>query len=114
MPTYVLTFNKNGGNFTNEEIREELIIFLYENRAIDIKQCLETTFTFKGGVNTARWKRLITDILCAQGNIFENCNYLFTRVFYTHAGGYEVFQKCNPELQVYVDEQIEKLNKPIN
>ena len=109
MPMYVLTYNKNGGKFSSEEIREELIKFLYQNRAIEIKQCLETTFTFKGPANTAHWKRLITDVLCADGNIFKGCNYLCSRVFYNSDSEYEIFENCNLGLQSYVDDQIKKL-----
>ncbi len=111
MPMYVLTYNKNEGNFSSEEIREELIKFLYENRATEIKQCLETTFMFKGGRNTSFWKRKITDELRSRNGIFEHCFCLFSRVYYTQLSAYEIFGNCNPTLQDYVEGQIEKLKR---
>jgi hypothetical protein len=104
MAKYVFTYNATYENYTSQEVRREVIKFLNHYRATNLQQCLDTTFVFDSVENLNYWETKIQRDLKSEDCVLENGFYLFNKVFYTRAGGYEITRVCNPELQNFVDE----------
>lgn len=86
--------------YDNEEnVRNEVIEFLYKNKAKDIKQCLNTTYHFKSVLNVVDWKTKIERSGLNLDFFLINEVLLGERVNNEGNRLYEIEKKCNPELR---------------
>jgi hypothetical protein len=105
MGKYVFTYNAQYTEYNGNEVREEVIRFFDSNGAINIKQCLDTTFVFdSNGKTTDQWYRLIRTQLDGDGNVLGGGFYLLNSVFYSQQNGHEIKSKCNCDLQSFVED----------
>lgn len=92
-----------------ENVRNEVIEFLYNNGAKDIKQCLNTTYHFKSVLNVVDWKTRIENSALDLDFFLINEVLLGERLNNEGNRLYEIEKKCNPELRESAQEILDNL-----
>jgi len=117
MNKYVLAYDTHQldeENFTHDDVRKVIIEFLLNNGvlAADIKEPVQTTFTFKSEVNTEPWKRLINrELLPALTEMMEDVFYYFGSIKQDNNGVFYEQIKPNPVLQRNLNVLIQEVER---
>lgn len=93
-----------------ENVRENVLKFLYENGAIEIEQCLNTTYKFKSRLNVTQWKSKITSSDLDLDFFLINEVLLGERENRNKQKLYEISKKCNIELKESAQEILDNLD----
>lgn len=105
MSKYVFAYDTHGLNeerFGNDDVRKIIIDFLLSHGVLadDIKEPVQTTFTFISTLETAIWNGYITNELVPAFNVMmQDVYYYFGSIKQHTNGNYFNYIKGNPVLQ---------------
>lgn len=105
MSKYVFAYDTHGLNedrFNNDDVRKIIIDFLLSHGVLadDIKEPVQTTFTFISTLETATWNGYITtELVPAFNEMMQDVYYYFGSIKQHTNGTYFNYIKGNPVLQ---------------
>ena len=115
MKKYVFAYDThflNETRFTHDTVRKIVINFLLDHGVLttDIKEPLQTTFTFKSNLNTDAWIRFLNiELIPAFNEMMEDQYYYFGSIKPSGDNAFYELVKANPTLQRNLNVMIQEI-----